>query len=120
MIRMRTLVLLLALVLPAIAADAPKISADLGSCSADFHVVDGSAKPIYNARIHTLVRSGAFGFHKLDLEIRTDSDGNASIVGLPEVPKRPITFDISSGTATTTIPFEPDKQCKAKFDVTLK
>ncbi|MGE5112240.1 MAG: hypothetical protein ACM3JB_15355 [Acidobacteriaceae bacterium] len=120
MIRMRTLILLLALVLPAFAADAPRISADLGSCSADFHVVDASAKPIYNARIHSLVRSGAFGLRKLDLEIRTDSDGNASIVGLPEVPKRPITFDISNGTATTSIPFEPDKQCKAKFDVTLK
>ncbi len=102
------------------AADAPKISADLGSCSADFHVVDAAGKPIYNARVHTLVRSGAFGLRKLDLEIRTDSDGRASIIGLPEVPKRPITFDISNGTLTTSIPFEPDKQCKAKFEVTLK
>lgn len=117
---MRTLVLLLALALPAIAADGPKISADLGSCSADFHVVDGAGKPIYNARIHTLIRSGAFGIHKLDLEIRTDSDGRASIINLPEVPKRPITFDVSNGTATTTLPYDPTQQCQAKFEVTLK
>lgn len=117
---MRTLALLLVLALPAIAADAPKISADLGSCSADFHVVDGSSKPVYNARIHTLVRSGAFGIHKLDLEIRTDSDGRASIINLPDVPKRPITFDISNGSATTTLPYDPTQQCKGNFEVTLK
>ena len=117
---MRTLALLLVLSLSAIAADAPKISADLGSCSADFHVIDGAGKPIYNARIHTLVRSGAFGLHKLDLEIHTDSDGRASIINLPEVPKRPIEFDISNGTATTSIPFDPSQRCKAQFEVMLK
>jgi hypothetical protein len=117
---MRTLVLLIALATPVFAADPPKISADLGSCSADFHVTDTAAKPIYNARVHTLVRSGAFGLHKLDLEIRTDSDGRASIVGLPEVPKRPISFDVSSGTMTSSVAFEPDKQCRAKYEVSLK
>ena len=117
---MRTLVLLFALSLPAMAADAPKISADLGSRSADFHVVDASGKPIYNSRIHTLIRYGAFGWHKLDLEIRTDSDGRASIIKLPEVPKRPITFDVSNGSASTTLPYDPTQQCQAKFEVTLK
>jgi hypothetical protein len=117
---MRTLVLMMALVTPALAGDPPKISADLGSCSADFHVVDGDAKPIYNARVHTLVRSGAFAIRKLDLEVRTDSDGRASIVGLPEVPKRPITFDVSSESKTSSIAFEPDKQCRAKYEVSLK
>ncbi len=116
----RLLSLLLLVSISAIAADSPKISADLGSCSADFHVVDGAGTPIYNARIHTLVRSGAFGIHKLDLEIRTDSDGRASIINLPEVPKRPITFDVSNGSATTTMPYDPTQQCKAKFEVTLK
>lgn len=116
----RLLSLLLLVSVSAIAADAPKISADLGSCSADFHVVDASAKPIYNARIHTLIRYGAFGWHKLDLEIRTDSDGHASIINLPEVPKKPITFDVSNGSATTSFPYDPTQQCKATFNVTLK
>lgn len=116
----RFLSLLLLVSISAIAADAPKISADLGSCSADFHVLDAAAKPIYNARIHTLIRYGAFGWHKLDLEIRTGSDGRASVINLPEAPKRPITFDVSNGSATTTLPYDPTQQCKAKFDVTLK
>src|SRR5436305_10115038 len=47
-----------------------------------------SAKPVYNARIHTLIRSGAFAIRKLELEVSTDSDGRASITNLPEVPKR--------------------------------
>jgi hypothetical protein len=118
--RMRTLALVLVLSMTAMATDAPKISAELGSCSADFHVTDAAAKPIYNASVHTLVRSGAFGLRKLDLEIRTDSDGRASITGLPEVPKRPIVFDISNGALTSSVPFEPDKRCKAQFEVTLK
>ncbi len=117
---MRTLAVLVLFSVPVIAADAPKISADLGSCSADFHVVDAADKPIYNARIHTLVRSGAFGMHKLDLEIRTDSDGRASIINLPEVPKRPITFDVSNGSTTATLPYDPTQKCKANFEVILK
>lgn len=114
------LILLLLFAIPALAADPPKVSADLGTCSADFHVADAAGKPIYNALVKTQVRSGAFGIKKLDLEIHTDADGLASIVGLPEVPKRPITFDISSGTLSSSLPFEPDKRCKAKFEVVLK
>jgi hypothetical protein len=117
---MRILVLMVAMVAPALAADSPEISADLGSCSADFHVMDGEGKPIYNARIHTLIRSGAFAIRKLDLEIRTDSDGRASIINLPEVPKRPITFDVSHDAKSSSVAFEPDKQCKAKYEVGLK
>jgi hypothetical protein len=101
-------------------ADPPKVSADLGTCSADFHVTDAAAKPVYNARIHTLIRSGAFAIRKLELEVSTDSDGRASITNLPEVPKRPITFDISSGAMTSSVAFEPDKQCRAKYEVGLK
>lgn len=118
--RMRTLILLFALATPLLAADPPKISADLGSCSADFHVTDAGGKPVYNARVHTLIRSGAFAIRKLDLEVSTDSDGRASIIGLPEVPKRPITFEISSASKASSVAFEPDKQCRAKYEVSLK
>jgi len=117
---MRALVLLVVMAAPLCMADQAKLSADLGSCSADFHVVDAAGKPIYNARVHTLIRSGAFGMRKLDLEIRTDSDGKASIINLPEVPKRPTTFDVSNGTLTNSVAFEPDKQCKAKYEISLK
>jgi hypothetical protein len=68
----------------------------------------------------SIIRSGVFGVKKLDLEVRTDSNGEASIVQLPEVPKRPITFDISSGTMSSSVAFAPDKQCRAKYEVRLQ
>ena len=51
--------LFLAMVLLFSQTDAPKISADLGNCSAEFHVTGPDTKPIYDARIHTLIKYGA-------------------------------------------------------------
>jgi len=101
-------------------ADAPRISADLGNCTADFHVVGADTKPIYNARVHTLIKHGAFSLRKIDLEVRTDSNGQASVINLPNYSKNPIAFDISNGTATSSVQFSPDKDCHAKYEVTLK
>ncbi len=117
---MRSVLLLLLLSPLALAADAPKISADLGPCSADFHVTSTDAKPIYNARVHTLIRYGAFGMRKLDLEVRTDSNGQARVVNLPELAKKAITFDISSGALSTTQPYDPGMSCHAKYEIVLK
>ncbi len=117
---MRTLVLVFSLSLAAFASDAPKISADLGNCSADFHVTGADSKPIYNARVHTLIKYGAFSLRKTELEVRTDSNGEASVINLPNFSKKPITFDVSNGSATSTVEFSPDKQCHAKYDLALK
>ena len=112
------LLLLLALLLPP--SDAPKVSADLGACTADFHVTGADAKPIYNARIHTLIKYGAFGARKTDLEVRTDSNGQASVVALPNYSKKPITFEISNGSMNQIVQFVPTLQCHAKYEITLK
>ncbi len=117
---MQALILTLILVGSAFASDVPKISADLGNCTADFHVVGADSKPIYNARVHTLIKHGAFGVRKVDLEVRTDSDGQASVVSLPNYSKKPITFDVSNGGATSSVQFSPDKECHAKYEITLK
>ena len=117
---MRNLLILLLFVSSCLAADAPKISADLGNCTADFHVTGADTKPIYNARVHTLIKYGAFGLRKTELEVRTDSTGQASVINLPNYSKKPITFDVSNGTATSTIEFSPDKECHAKYEITLK
>ncbi len=112
------LTFLLALALGA--SEAPKISADLGNCSAEFHVVGGDTKPVYNARVHTLIKYGAFGMRKTELEVRTDSNGQAVVVNLPNYSKKPISFDVSNGAANSTVEFSPDKTCHAKYEVTLK
>lgn len=117
---MRALFLALLLSASAFASDAPKVSADLGNCTADFHVSGADARPIYNARVHTLIKYGAFSLRKTDLEVRTDSNGQASVINLPNYSKKPITFDVSYGYATSSVEFSPDKDCHAKYEVTLK
>ncbi len=100
--------------------DAPKISADMGNCTADFHVVGADSKPIYNARVHTLIKYGAFGVRKTELEVRTDSNGEASVINLPNYSKKPISFDVSNGGAASIVEFSPDKQCHARYEIALK
>ena len=100
--------------------EVPVVDGALGSCRADFTVKDGSGKPIYNAKVHTLIKYGFFSKRKTELEVGTNSDGKASVTGLPNMPKKPIEFSIKSGTVETTVTDDPSSSCKAVFDVTLK
>src|SRR5215470_14904608 len=105
--------------LSAQAPQIPVVDGALGSCRADFTVKDGSDKPVYNAKIHVLIRYGFFSKRKTDLEVGTNSDGKASVTGLPNMPKRPLEFSIKSGTVEKTVTDDPSDNCNAKFDVTL-
>ena len=97
----------------------PTVDGALGSCRADFTVKDGSDKPIYNAKVHVLIKYGFFSKRKTELEVGTNSDGKASVTGLPNAPKRPLEFSIKSGTVEKTVTDDPSENCNAKFDVTL-
>ena len=104
---------------PAQAPEIPVVDGGLGSCQADFTVKDDSAKPIYNAKIHTTIKYGFFSKRKTELEVGTNSDGKARVTGLPNLPKKPLEFSIKSGTVSTTVTDDPSNNCKAVFDVTL-
>jgi hypothetical protein len=54
-------------------ADVPSISAGLGTCSADFTVVDSASKPIYNAKVHVKVQYGFMSKRNTDLEVGTNA-----------------------------------------------
>ena len=103
----------------AIAADIPSISADLGPCSARFTVTDGT-KPLYNAKVRTRIKYGAFGVRKLDLEVGTDANGKANVTGLPNLTKQPISFEIVKDDISRTVIFDPAQECKATYDVALR
>jgi 1-acyl-sn-glycerol-3-phosphate acyltransferase len=105
--------------LAAQSAQVPVVDGALGSCRADFTVKDGSDKPIYNAKIHVLIKYGFFSKRKTELEVGTNSDGKAGVTGLPNAPKRPLEFTIRSGTVEKTVTDDPSDNCNAKFDVTL-
>jgi hypothetical protein len=98
----------------------PVVDGGLGSCRADFTVKDGSGKPIYNAKIHVLIKYGFLSKRKTELEVGTNSDGKARVTGLPNMPKKPLEFSIKSGTVSTTVTDDPSDDCNATFDVTLK
>jgi hypothetical protein len=103
------------------AAVAPtEISADLGNCWALINVTGADSKPVFNAKVATRVHYGLMGVKKLDLETYTSADGQAKIVKLPEVPKKPVYIYISKDDKLETVEFKPDVQCRATFDVQLK
>jgi hypothetical protein len=60
------------------------------------------------------------GVKKLDLETYTSAGGQAKIVKLPEVLKKPVYIYVSKDDKLETVEFEPDVHCNATFDVQLK
>lgn len=97
-----------------------ELSADLGSCSALISVRDAASQPIFNAKVTTRIHYGFLSTKKLDLETYTSARGQVKIVGLPEVPKKPIYFHISKGELVEIVQFDPSRRCRASFDVQLK
>lgn len=101
-------------------ADVPTINGGMGSCTADFTVVDAQNKPIYDAKIHLKVKYGFMSKKDTDLEIGTDSNGKARFEGLPEkLKKPPMEFTVASGTMNKSVTNDPATNCHATFAVTL-
>lgn len=94
-----------------------KIDGGVGACTADFTVLDGDKKPIYDAKISVELRYGFLNKRKTDLQIGTDSNGKAQFTGLPNFPKKPLEFHIKTGTVAKTVTDDPEAKCNATFDV---
>ena len=97
----------------------PVVDGGLGTCKADFTVKDGDGKPLYNAKIHVLIRYGFWNKRKMELEVGTNSDGKARFTGLPNNLRKPMEFAIKSGTVSKSVTDDPSATCNATFDVTL-
>ena len=95
------------------------IDARLGGCSADFTVKDAAGKPVYNAVVHVRIRYGLMGVKRMDLEVGTNSDGKARVVGLP-TKARPLVFDISRGDAKASVTQDLTASCRAIHEIELK
>ena len=83
-------------------AEIPALNASLGSCAAAFTVTDANGKPIYNASIHTRIRYGLMNVKRMDLEVNTNTDGKARIIGLPGK-AQPVTYEVKKDAKTTTV-----------------
>src|SRR5579872_1427140 len=109
---------------PSRAADNSKtiatVDAGLGSCTADFIINDDSGKPVYAANIRVHISYGFGGFHKFDLQVGTNSDGQARFIGLPEHPKQGLFFRATEGDREGTAFDNPAETCKTQFTVVLR
>jgi hypothetical protein len=103
----------------ALAADVPQVSADAGPCWVEFTVTDAANKPVYLAKINTVVRYGFMGKRKTELELSTDSNGKGRFTGLPHDVKKPLAFTITFKDQTKTVTHDPATNCHATFDVLL-
>lgn len=100
---------------PAIAV----VNGGSGSCTADFVVSDSSGKGVYAAKIEIQIRYGFMGLHRLDATVSTNSDGKARIEGLPEKIKGTAEFNVSHGSDTKSLPYDPLADCHPRNEVVL-
>ena len=105
-------------------AEAPEpdlavISARLGGCAADFTVKDADGEPIYAATVHVRIRYGFLGIKRMDLEVGTDSAGQARVAGLPDTVK-PLTFDVQKAELKATVEQTHLSDCQATYEVSLE
>lgn len=98
----------------------PVIDGGIGSCTADFTITDNARKPIYAADIKVHISYGAFGAHKLDLEVGTNTDGKARFTGLPEKTKQGLFFEASKDNRAGSAFDDTSKTCNAQFTVALE
>lgn len=97
----------------------PTVNGSEGTCSADFVVVDGQDKPIYDAKIDVTFRYGFLNLHKESLEVATNSDGKARFKGLPNFPKNPFEFRVHYNDRRKTVTDDPGVTCHASESIVL-
>ena len=95
------------------------LKAGIGPCSADFSVKDADGMPVYGASVHVKVRYGVFGVKRADLEVGTNSSGDARIEGLPDK-ARPLVYDVQKAGKKATAEQNVATTCNAKYALTLK
>ena len=97
----------------------PEISGNLGGCSVDVRVIDSSGKPVYSAQVSVHIRYGFGGFHRLDLQIGTNTDGRARFVGLSERARMPLSFYADYHGRETVVPVDLRQNCHQKQDAAI-
>ena len=97
------------------------VDGGLGRCSLDVTVLGPDSKPVYAASVKVHIAYGFGGFHKLDLEVGTDSSGKAKFTGLPSRVRRPpLEFDASKDDLSGTLNYDPATECVAAHNISLQ
>ena len=97
----------------------PEISGNLGDCSVEIRVIDSAGKPVYGAQVSVHIRYGFGGFHRLDLQIGTNSDGRARFVGLSDRARMPLSFYADYQRRETVVPVDLRQNCHQKQNAAI-
>lgn len=99
-------------------SNVPVIDGGVGPCSLELTVLGADAKPVYNATVKVHITYGFGGFHHLDLQAGTNSDGKVKFTGIPiKVHNPPLEFDATKDQMEGTVMYDPSTECQAKHDV---
>jgi hypothetical protein len=100
--------------------DIPVTDGTSGPCSIEFTVTDSEGKPVYAARIDVHLAYGAFGAHKLDMGVYTNTQGKAKFTGIPaKVKKPPVEFNAKKDDLVGLATMDPATECQAKHDIVM-
>ena len=106
---------------PGSKANAPVIDGGAGPCSLELTVLGADDKPVYNATVKVHITYGFGGFHHLDLQAGTNSDGKVKFTGLPSrVHRPPLEFDAAKDQLEGSVNFDPAAECHAKHELKLE
>ena len=98
----------------------PVMDGEAGPCSLELTINGPDGKPAYAAKVKVHVAYGFGGFHKLDLEAGTNSDGKLKFIGLPaRVHRPPLEFQASKDDLEGVATYDPSAECQGKHDITM-
>ena len=106
---------------PAAKSEIPVIDGGVGPCSLDLTVLGADSKPLYNATVKVHITYGFGGFHHLDLQAGTNSDGKVKFTGIPaKVHNPPLEFDATQDQLEGSVNYDPASECHGKHEVKVE
>jgi hypothetical protein len=98
----------------------PVMDGEAGPCSLELTITGPDGKPVYAAKVKVHIAYGFGGFHKLDLEAGTNSDGKMKFTGLPaRVHRPPLEVQASKDDLEGVATYDPSTECQGKHDITM-
>ena len=84
-------------------------------------ILGADSKPVYNATVKVHIGYGVGGFHHLDLQAGTNSEGKVRFTGIPaKVHHPPLEFDAAKDELEGSVNYDPINECHGKHDVKLE
>lgn len=102
-------------------SQAPAIDGSVGPCSLELTILGADTKPVYDATVKVHITYGMGGFHHLDLQAGTNSDGKVKFTGLPiKVHHPPLEFDAANNDLVGSLNYDPATECHAQHEIKLE